>query len=414
MSLARIASLVGLFLGAAWTWAPPEQTTEPWTGTVSGITVNGTPGGALPVGQQLMLHAWDEAYAEQVMRHGQVAEDGTFVFEDVPMLEGWVFAGMINYLGATYFSEPAPAERGQQDLALLLTVYETTAQDTAIEVDRLHMFLSYSEQGLMISEVYVLSNPGDRAVSEAVELPDGTKAALRFPLPEDAYGVTFAEGAAERFDRVEGGFVDRQPLIPGGVSGSVSVSFLLPYQSGMAYELPAPYPTSGVNVMVTTGSGLTVDGHGLETMPARTFPDGSTFDVYSHDALEKGEVLSLTISGEPRVGTGNEPRPSAMDAATEPGGSSAALLRGAAIGAAVLGLALIGAGIWWWRRAPATEPEPGGDWAHSLQAVAQELSVLEERRARGEVTEAAFGARRKELLTGARALLEEDVSDEEA
>ena len=60
------------------------------------------------------------------MEHGVLLADGVFRFEEVPFVPGWQYAVMLNYEGATYFSEPAAVTDGQAELALDIPIFEAT------------------------------------------------------------------------------------------------------------------------------------------------------------------------------------------------------------------------------------------------------------------------------------------------
>jgi hypothetical protein len=382
------------------------------SGTVMGQLLNGTAGGAIPGNLTMMLHAWDDN-GETVMLDGTADAGGAFRFEDVPMQDGWVFAAMAGYNDVTFFSEQATVEPGLSELTLPLTVYETTTDASAVRVGQLHLFLDYVGGEVEVSEVYVLANTGDRVVQGTLSLADGRGATLQFALPAGANEVTFqANGDNGRFSMVdETHFADTAPLQPGMGQAKVVVQYTLPYQSGMQLAHAVDYPVDGINIIQRADANVTLAGSDLSGPSTETM-EGQSYSLYGSTAAG----LALTLSGRPNFAAAE----AAPGAAAEPGAASAtASIERWAVpaAAAVLGLALVAAGVWWLRRSGPAEPHgeaPAGapaeqangraDWNALLVSIAR----LDEAHERGEVPEAEYGERRAALKAQARALLEVD------
>ena len=66
------------------------------------------------------------------------------------------------------------------------------------------------------------------------------------------------------------------------------------------------------------------------------------------------------------------------------------------IGAGVLGLSLLVAGIWWWRRREAEVSEEGAE--DTIEGILDEIQSLEEAHARGELPEEEYRYNRSGLL----------------
>jgi hypothetical protein len=137
---------------------------------------------------------------------------------------------------------------------------------------------------------------------------------------------------------------------------------------------------------------------------------GESFNIYAAGPLTPGEALAVTLSGEPsyRMADGMN------DTMTEPPASalSATINRwGIPIAGGILGVALIGVGVWWWQRSGRPEIEPqevvrGDDWSGILQAIA----ALDEAHERGEVAEEDYCSRRAELRARAKTILQAQAS----
>ncbi len=381
---------------------PPER-----TGTVTGQIVNGTSGGEVPAGLAVMLHAWDEV-GEAVMLDGAADLDGAFRFEDVPMKDGWVFAAMLSYNDVTFFSENGEVASQTKEIALPLTIYETTSDASTVRIAQMHAFLDFAPGELTVGEIYVLSNPGDRAVAGGLALPDNRTATLQFMLPAGVNEVGFqGDNSGQRFVITPEGFADTGAVLPGEGTAQVIVTYSLPYSSGMTFAHTVNYPVEAVNVLMSADSGVTLAGKGLSDPTPRQMQTGETFNVYAAGPLASGESITVTLTGQPIYHAGDEasgamtqPQPSALAAVAERWGFP--------IAGGILGVAMIVFGAWWWRRGAridvASEPEfdPAADWETVLRGIAE----LDEAHERGEVIEEAYRTRRAELRMKAKAILQ--------
>lgn len=379
---------------------PPSR-----TGTVFGQIANGTQGGEIPAELALMLHAWDEQ-GETVMLDGKTDSSGAFRFENVPMQDGWVFAAMLSYHDVTFFSETAEVQPEIKELALPLIVYETTPDASAVRVSQMHVFLDFVSGKLTVGEIYVLSNAGDRALVGGLTLPDGKSATLQFALPAEANEVRFEGEDTARFVITPEGFADTGAVLPGENTAQVVVTYVLPYTSGMTFAHIVNQPVEAANVLVRADSGVTLAGNGLSEPIPREMQTGESFNIYAAGPLTPDESLAVTLSGEPsyRMADGMS---GAATGASAPALSAIVNRWAIPIAGGLLGMALIAAGAWWWRRSVKPEAElqevvQGGDWSGILQAIA----ALDDAHERGEVPEEAYRSRRAELRARARAILQ--------
>ncbi len=334
----------------AQTEEPPVSTLVP----VSGRIVNRTQGGQVPAGLPVMLHVFDESFANLGMLHGESDEEGRFFFEEVPFEPGLQYAAMVVYEEATYFSDPVAAVEGEPIPAIEVSIYDTTTDTGSLSIDSLHVFFDFEAGGLVVGEVYTLSNRGDRTIAGAVDRQDGVKGTLEFFLPEGASNVHFPNAPEGRFAQVSGGFVDTQPLTPGERMGHVIASYALPYEEGLLFEHPVPYGIKTVSLLMPHGLGIELSAEGMQEEGVQTLGDGQAFEIFTLPALEPGANISVNLSGE---------APPAPAVTTTAGLPQAGNERGLVIGAVALGVAMIGAGLWWWRAVSgAPEDDEREDW----------------------------------------------------
>lgn len=146
----------------------------------------------MPTNLDVMLHAWDSGFDEKAMQNGLSDADGRFAFESVPLNPAWVYAVMLTYDDVLYFSEPMPLSEGTTTLTMDVAVYEKTSATNAVQVERQHVFFDTASGGLMVGEIYILSNLGDRTITGSSG-DDAPISPLQFSLPENAASVTFEE-----------------------------------------------------------------------------------------------------------------------------------------------------------------------------------------------------------------------------
>lgn len=350
---------ITLFILLALTRVAQAQTETPlpapgtWKGQVSGTIVNRTPGGKLPQELALMLHAWDEQGNEKLMVDGKSAPDGSFQFKDVAFDPGLTYGVMLDYNGTSYFSSYTKVKKGDADLKLVIPIYETTTDTSTIKASNLHLLFSYDEQGLSVSQVYVLTNSGQKTVKDGVVLPSGRKAAIRLPLPENAKNVQFNGDDPTRFILLPDGFADTAGIVPGDQTSQIMLNYHLSFQEGMSFDYKATLPVEAVSLLVPQDTHLSLQGEGLASAGVQTIQSGRDFLAYTHDGLQSGDDLRISITGNSKLtstsGSG------VATAVTNLNSISPAL--GLGIGAGTLGLALVMAGVWWWRRTKNVDSE---------------------------------------------------------
>lgn len=400
MTLYRLRSLV---FALTWLLLLPvtalAQTPESGSSiTIEGQIVNGTPGATVPPGLPLMLHTYD-GRAMSGMTNGVADAEGRFRFEDVAMAPGRSFEVMVVYHDITYFSERIEPQPGQTQLRLPVTIYETTTDAAAVSVEQLHLLLDFTPGTMQVMQLFILSNAGDRTV-----VARGEQEGLRFRLPSGATEISFENDRdGTRFVRLEGGFMDTAPVVPGQGTLPVLVSYALPYSGQLDLEVPVDYPTTKASILLPD-MGITLSGSGWN-VGQELLLRGRVHQVYNygHLPLAPGDTLRVTLAGQPELAT-SAPSDSAAARITVLDDRRLVFTIGV-----VVSLALIGSGgVWWWldrrRRAiPVStvhEPQP-----ETLETVLQAIAALDEAYEAGTIDEAEYQKRRAHLRDQAVTLM---------
>ena len=393
---------------SAQTETPPAAPEAAWTGEVTGTIVNRSPDGEVPDKVNVMLHAWDQRQGEKFMLHGESTPEGNFRFEEVSFEPGLIYAVMADYEEAMYYSEPYRVKEGETSFDLEVPIYESSNDLSQVTIDQIHVLFYFAQGGLAVSEVYVLSNSGYYTVKNAVALEDGTKASLQFPLPEGAANLYFEGDPGDRYVQVEGGFADTAPLVPGQANNQIMLAYVLPYEEAFTYTYTAPLEIASLSFLYAEDGGIELEGEALT--PAGSWPmgNGTDFAVLSHPALQPGETVQVEISGEPPAASASMP---AMGSVEEP--TSRNSNPGLGIGGLVLGLALVGVGLWWWRKPlgndleEVDDGEEGAEFEHALT----EIALLDEAFERGDVPEEDYLDQRARLIRQVKGDLRTESAD---
>ena len=345
--------------------APP---TAAVAGSITGTVANGTPGSSAPGPIEVTLHGFD-GDAEALTQTQSAKPDGRFAFTTLELTPGRLYVATVDYQGSVYSSEMIHLTADSPQAILPIAVYETTTETTSVEIDRLHLLVSAPSDGvLQIVELWILSNNGDRAV-----VPGESGTGLGGTLPEGASQVSFDEATpGERFHSVDGGFSDLRPLPPGADTGEWVFSYVLPFERRLDLNRTSGYPIGSIIVLVPEG--MEVAAPGLIDNGSRSV-QGETLRTYSLGPVEAGSSFSLRLSGRPAGSTTGTPAAEWI------------------LAVAVLGVALVGAGLLWFRprRAPSRSDDDDAD--ELLMALAALDRDFEARR----IPEADYRRRRQAL-----------------
>ena len=362
--------------------APTVGPTAVAGGSLTGTIVNGTADAAVPHAVEVTLHGFD-GDTEVLTETAPARADGTFTFVVTELVPGRLYVATVDYLGSLYASDIVHLTSDAPSASLPITIYETTTDASMVQVDRLHVLVSAPGEGvLQIVELWILSNPGDRTVIP----PEGGNG-LEGTLPEGAVNVSFDETTpGERFQVGEGSFFDNRPLPPGSGTGEWVFSYSLPYQRQLDLLRTAAYPIGSIVVLVPEG--LKVAADGLTDTGTRDV-QGQSLHTYSLGAVAVGSEVRLRLSGQPAAAVTVTP--------TSPW----------ILGVAVLAVALIGAGLLWFRPRrqrhgdEEEEEEEDGDAGESADALMLALATLDRDFEAGKVAEADYRTQREDLKSRA-------------
>ena len=363
------------------------------TGKVMGAIINQNTGKAVAEELDVMLHILDQDFADAGMLHGKSQSDGAFLFTDVPFDANSQYAVMAIFNGVTYFSDTVPADMTSMQVTLEVPVYESTSDLAGVQVDQMHVLFNFAEDGLETREIYVLSNIVERTVKDVYKLEGDRPATLKFPLPPGADYIFFKPEDQDRFVKFDGGFADTYPILRGTQSAQIIVSYLIPFSDGGTYSYTTPLSIVLMNFLIEEDANVSLQGKGLAGPEQMTLQDGKSYLTYSYSNLSAGQTVEVSFTGQVNNQSGK------VKNTTIP----------LASGAAFLGMAVIGFGIWWWRR-PASDRDEEDDLEvyagePTLDEMITRIARLDEEHEQGNLSSEEHQHLRKNLMHRAKHLL---------
>jgi mono/diheme cytochrome c family protein len=324
--------------------ATPEATGEAISSVSVQVTVES--GDRLPEETTATLYAFDQmelVYTTTLTSH----VNGLFTFENIETPAGRVFMAGVEYGGVTYGSDVFEVEDPSQPITLLVNVYETTTDTSALIVERLHIFYDFSVEGQMdVVELIIISNSSEKTI--VAEEEGGP--VVQIQLPEGASNIQFQDGTlGVEYLAIPGGFADTRSVQSGATDFQILVGFTLPYEDELIFEQSLSYPVQTTTILVPE-MGVKVKSDQVTDSGTRDV-QGVTYRVYSSMEIP-GNILALEFSGKPRVGTSG----SLLDSLNNP-----QTRNGLLFGLGAFGLVLILAGIWLYRRQNSLDEDEEGE-----------------------------------------------------
>jgi len=363
-------------------------------GSISGQVTNAS-GGEIPSGLTVTLHGFDEMQ-ETMTVSTTVTPQGSYTFENVEMPADRAFISSLEQDGVVYSSDVAMVEESRTTLDLPISFFETSTDSSTLVVDRLHLLLEYIEPDILrVVELYIISNPTEKTIVAA----EKDSPLLTFALPEGATNLQFEDGQlGERYVETTGGFGDTTPIRPGMSQHQVVFSYDLPYKRKLEFTQFMQLPVSAV-VLLIPEDGLKVKSEKLADMGVRDV-QGVNYRMYSSGQIDAGSDLKMNISGRPGGGS-----------LIPTAGSSTNLL----IGLLAFGVAMVGVGIWLYRRYQSGEKDQIEEEASEgaleetspsdTEELLDAILALDDQYQAGDLPEGAYRQRRAELKARLKELM---------
>jgi hypothetical protein len=367
-------------------------------GSIGGQVVNKTAGGSPVGGASVRLVTFGRKEdAPLGQRTTQANADGRYSFGDLERDPNLVYVPFVRYADVNYRPDQLAQLQDQTDWQLDIAVYESTADDHAMQLERLNLLLLGADEGMLhFMEMGALSNTGDRTFITINPQDLAMAHAIRLPLPAGALGIQMQAGFTNQ-DLTSGvGAVQvTSPLTPG--RHEFAMSFQLP-QTGSSADvtLQLPYPTATYSIYLPE-TGVRLNSTGLTDGGPMVLGDQS-YRAYHASNLPRAAIVSSEVSG--------------LSSTSTPGPIELAVLSLAVV------LCVFGGGaILITRRARRATPQrrdrPADPVQERLDLIVQ-IAVLDERFAAGEMSDVEHQAQRglaKQRLHELTAVVVKGVTD---
>jgi hypothetical protein len=357
-------------LSAVWD-VDRDASGESMLGVIRGRVINGSLSGEVP--DELTVNLFGINGQQVVVRETVgISSGGEFIFEDVLIVEGWLFFVAAEYQGVLYYTASAEIPLGDRILELPLEIFDSTDSDDFIRVEQLHILFDFSApEAVGVLEVWVISNTGDRTYVSR-------EGGIEVVLPQEASGLQFGEGElGERFLPTELGFIDTAAVTPGIGTLELFFTYEIPHAGRLDFSQPLGYAVLGVEVMLPEGDPAIIAGE-LQDSGVRQVSTGP-LQTYTTGPLEPGETLSFSIT----------------ENVSEAGGVwGSEALTGLLIGGGILGVALIVVG-YAWRRVSLRRARDKA--IRHPDEILQAIAELDDELALGQIAEGEYQKQREEL-----------------
>ncbi len=377
--------------GATLSSIDPLETDSPGKVTVTGSLEKAS---GFPVEDDLIatLYVYDPA-SQQVLESQSmaVAPDGSYLFTTSIFQEQVTYWVYVEYMGVTYFSDPAPFDGSSLLLDLPVRIYESTNDWQSLHFDLVHLAVQISSGIMQVNELFVFSNPGEKAVILETDgsslpfiiLPEGVAGAARLAPYSNSASFLPADGG-----------LALEPL--GDTQYGIVVSFDIPYERRYEFHQEIPMPVDSLTLYTPDGYKVRTDqlnDSGIQDL------NGTVYHLYEAVEFTAGD-LRFTISGTPEGA----------------GSVSASRQSWLIIGIIILGAGFIGLGVFLFLRdramqaqeeseppiedVPLEEPAPS-----TTDTLVDAIIALDEQLKVGEIDSEVHTKRREELKERLKRLL---------
>jgi mono/diheme cytochrome c family protein len=360
---------------------------------VGGQVINGTTGD-VPLDSIARLRAFTQDLEIALDLTETLDEDGRYQFDlsDVP--QDLFYRVSLTYDDVEFGSDFGQLSYDEPEIELPITVYDKSSDSSAVDIEQLHIVLSFGDDTVQISELYVASHNSPTVfVGESGVAEQGTFEML---FPDLAENVFFQRGfgsldsfvEANEIVATDDGWADTLPLRPGPAGLTLLASYELPYDDQATISHPLKYDTAGINLVIQ-GDGVSLaETEGWTVRGQQTLESG-TVSTYGQINIPAGNTLTLNLEGRPR--SANVASGLVVDNTTE------ILIGGAAAVLVIVGSVFA---VRRWR----LEPEE----LLSRDELLQEVAVLDDEFEAGEIEEDEYRRERQKLIEELSAVWDED------
>ncbi len=366
-------------------------TLQPGFGIVSGVIENKT-GDDLPSDLVITLRGYDHNVndpnagpVEALSLEGNINTNGAYTFENVEMPANRIYLAEINFDGVTLQSKFAIAEDGTQLLNIpALTLHGLTEDTTGLVMDEVQVIFEYGTDSISVYSLYSFRNSTDKIIV----VPQNETGEIPFiNFPDGSFGFGFEPTQdSETYLPTANGFA----IPPSEKSYGLVAFSSLSKTDELNFSQTFTLPVNSINVF--TPVGVELENSQMADLGVQTIQN-FTYQIYQSESLNAGDALTFTLAGQP------------SDSPAAASGTNTGVL----IGAGVLGVALLVAGLWMYRqdKRKTQVSEEREDEFDSVEDVMDVILALDDLHGKKKIGERAYQKRRNELKEMLKRELEE-------
>ncbi len=268
------------------------------TGSLAIQAVQGTPGAPAIGETDIEVDLVHQGMIIKTIK-AQLDEFGIVVIDDIPIDLDVRPVIRVHYAGVTYQEVGSTMGKTHPQQTVKVTCYEVTNDTPAWKIPIRQVMLSYAPQGIKVTEILVVMNPGKSTwLGEELgdENPPNRPITMSMTLPEGAshikLGSGFHDWCCTSYE--DGVLVNHLPLMPHVTE--MDFSYIVPVSEG-AYDLNIVAPSVVDQMVVMLPEEIqTENRRGLELGGTRVVADTSV-RYYTAKNLAKDDAVGLVVSG---------------------------------------------------------------------------------------------------------------------
>jgi len=285
-----------LFLALGWNTA---QAIEQGEGVIEGTMINKTTGKLVP-NQEIVIYKY--LNQEQVGKESsETGEDGKFRFENLSTGPDYNYSLYSKYHEAEYWSKIIVFKDATTVKNIKFPVYEATSSDKNIYVKMHHIIFDIQGKLLLVKEILVFYNSGERTYIGKKEEGRTKKITLNFSLPKGFANPKYPQGEGLMVCCViptEQGLLDTMSVKPG--PRQVVFTYQLGYNSSKyIFRKLLDYNTEHLDILFPMGK-VKVFSRSIPFSSTTIEINGKKYLYLQANGIVKaGTTLNLEISNLP-------------------------------------------------------------------------------------------------------------------
>lgn len=263
-------------------------------GILRGRILQGTEGGASVEGMEAILHIYDSQLREQIAEY-VVGADGTYDYDEVVIRPDFAYRMTVNYNDVIYSSAILIGDPNENEIVLDVTIYETGADESALEITSWATQINLTAEGLYIIEVIDMINRSDRAYLRHNLANASESVSVGFALPDNAQ-LQLDHTDPNRILLSDDGrtVFDIAPVQPNS-EHYVQYSYLLPIENAGEILQPIDYQVTGPIAFFVENSHLEFEADSTELVETSSF-NSQEYNVYEVSQTPAvGQTLSYDV-----------------------------------------------------------------------------------------------------------------------